>query len=474
MKPRVSLDMFCAAIMLMMCSEHTFAMFAVAPEVPVERLLKNVTAYVQENPKNPQGYYLLGRINALAFDRKARKVRAQEKPRTGAGKLPWLDPWQGKPKPDEKPLTEKQLQKHLIDSIKNYHKAIKLKNDEGIYHLGLGWVLESGVSYAIKIGAPPGDKTSISKPADGELKKMEALVRKLGHENYKVREAARERLRTLMPNAAGALLKHTEDEDPEVKARVETLLCGYWRDKAVEHYLRAYELTVKMDLKIKHRPARGLTSLVSYEAGQSWIRLVKQRGVKETEKKTLAQVEKDLQAIKTKPIGVITPIIFSLELQGGLGELLAEDKVVPFDLDGTGRPQLWQWVKPTTGILVWDPNDRGKITSGRQLFGSVSWWMFWRDGYHALNALDDDRDDLLRGAELQGLAVWFDRNSNGASEFGEVVKLASLDIVAIMAKATDRIGEVPFNPSGLKLRNGKVLPSYDWMPEPVTLPRTKE
>ena len=181
-----------------------------------------------------------------------------------------------------------------------------------------------------------------------------------------------------------------------------------------------------------------------------------------------------MQAIKAKPLGKITPIIFFLGPQDGLGDLLAKDPVVPFDLEGSGRPQLWQWVKPTTGILVWDPNDRGKITSGRQLFGSVSWWMFWRDGYHALNALDDDRDGLLRGAELQGLAVWFDRNSNGASEFGEVVKLASLDIVAIMVKATDRIGEVPFNPSGLKLRNGKVLPSYDWMAEPVTLPRTKE
>ncbi len=115
MKRRAGLMAFYSGMVLMICSEAALATFRVAPEVPVERLLKNVAAYVKKNPKDPQGYYLLGRINALAFDRKVRKLRAMEKPLRGTAKLPWLDPWQGK------------LKHHLVDSIKNYRQALRAK-----------------------------------------------------------------------------------------------------------------------------------------------------------------------------------------------------------------------------------------------------------------------------------------------------------------------------------------------------------
>ena len=93
--------------------------------------------------------------------------------------------------------------------------------------------------------------------------------------------------------------------------------------------------------------------------------------------------------------------------------------------------------------------------------------MFWADGYHALDALDDDRDEMLRGSELKGLAVWFDRNSNGVSEAGEVVTVDSLGITAVAAKSTGRCGQSPCNPCGVKLRSGQMLPTYDWIAQPA-------
>lgn len=45
-------------------------------------------------------------------------------------------------------------------------------------------------------------------------------------------------------------------------------------------------------------------------------------------------------------------------------------------------------------LLVRDPQHKSKIESGRQLFGNVTWWMFWRNGYQALAALDDTMDGL--------------------------------------------------------------------------------
>jgi hypothetical protein len=97
-----------------------------------------------------------------------------------------------------------------------------------------------------------------------------------------------------------------------------------------------------------------------------------------------------------------------------------------------------------------------------QLFGSVTWWMFWPDGWRALAALDDDGDGWLSGAELDGIAVWRDRNQNGVSDPGEVVPAADAGIVRIATHATS--GER--NPRGVITRGG-ALPSLDWRVSPV-------
>ena len=150
-----------------------------------------------------------------------------------------------------------------------------------------------------------------------------------------------------------------------------------------------------------------------------------------------------------------------------LEDLLAPETTVTFDLDGTGRDQAWPWVSEETAILVWDPEESGEITSGRQLFGSVSWWLFFDDGYRALDALDDNRDGELAGDELPGLAIWTDANSNGISDPGEVVPIAKTGIEAISCRQTDTELGMPANYSGLRMTDGRVLPTYDWVAEEV-------
>lgn len=176
-------------------------------------------------------------------------------------------------------------------------------------------------------------------------------------------------------------------------------------------------------------------------------------------------VEKGLAIVKAIPGGAMTPIIFPLDAPRPLHALLS-DRAATFDLDGDLHSERWSWVRPDTAILVWDPAATGTITSGRQLFGSVSWWMFWTDGYHALDALDDDRDGELRGAELAGLAVWRDATGNGVSEPGEVVPLATVGITGLATRATTTAEGCPAHPQGVRLRDGRLLPSYDWIAEP--------
>src|SRR5207244_2526964 len=105
--------------------------------------------------------------------------------------------------------------------------------------------------------------------------------------------------------------------------------------------------------------------------------------------------------------------------------------------------------------------------SGVQLFGSVTFQMLWRDGYRALDALDDNRDGRLEGAELDGLAVWFDRNGDGVSQRDEVVPIELLGVKTISVSATGVTGESPMSAAGVTMQDGRVLPTYDWMAEPL-------
>jgi hypothetical protein len=87
--------------------------------------------------------------------------------------------------------------------------------------------------------------------------------------------------------------------------------------------------------------------------------------------------------------------------------------------------------------------------------------MFWRNGYEPLAALDDNRDGVLSGGEVTGIAVWRDANSNGVSDPGEVVPAEMFGIVEIEVRP--RLAGVTLQ-SGIRLRDGVRLTTFDWMP----------
>jgi hypothetical protein len=142
--------------------------------------------------------------------------------------------------------------------------------------------------------------------------------------------------------------------------------------------------------------------------------------------------------------------------------------------DGSGISKRWTWITKDAGWLVYDPKQTGQITSGLQLFGNVTFWMFWDDGYQVLSALDNNRDGQLTGDELNGLAIWHDANSNGISESGEVQPLAEWNIVALSCHS--RTDETPcdsiaFSPRGVHFRDGTTRPTFDLLLHPVVSPQ---
>jgi hypothetical protein len=414
---------------------------------PVDRLVKNSEAYVMENPEDPHGYYILGRIHYFAFMNRVPWVRGTAKvspPALTPGweqrvsqydmpKLqavsekvkelgyPWIDEIPREKKKDfwesvktretqlrdkgwvHEELNTRELVNHMKASLPNLRRAVELSPDNGLYHLGLASFMEQVTDFV--------EGTDLDTLSSGI-----------------------------------------------VSFDTKTICDGYFR---------AYELSISSDLEREYLEPYGLRKLVGYEAGKGFLRSLESAGsLTLWDRWRKFWVKRSLSKLEDKP-SFITPIIFTFDDHTELRDLLAPYLLEPFDLDGDGFIELWPWVKPTTGILVWDPDKEGNITSGRQLFGSVTWWLFFEDGYHSLSALDDNRDGELSGLELDGISIWFDDNSNGISDPGEVVPIEETEISALATNPDSLNGRCLMNRRGVTLNDGETLPSYDWIVMPV-------
>ncbi len=160
----------------------------------------------------------------------------------------------------------------------------------------------------------------------------------------------------------------------------------------------------------------------------------------------------------------VTPI--AIPLADGLTASDLEDRSasVFFDADGSNETKRWSWITPNAAWLVYDRERIGKITSALQMFGNVSFWCFWDNGYQALASLDDNDDGTLTGNELDGLSLWHDVNSDGVSDPGEVRPIADHDIIALScrwntdARHPDKIAT---SPQGVMMSDGTKRASFD-------------
>lgn len=177
----------------------------------------------------------------------------------------------------------------------------------------------------------------------------------------------------------------------------------------------------------------------------------------------IQSLDRRLAILKSKGRWV-TPIAIPLRAGLSADDMVAPDRYVPFDLDGSGIVRQWEWLADDAAWLVHDHRGTGQITSALQLFGSVTFWAFWQNGYHALRAMDDDGDGVIRGREREGLALWHDRNHNGISDQGEVRPLAEWDIVSLSTSYeydSRHQHEIAWSPRGVVFASGEVRPTYD-------------
>jgi len=156
----------------------------------------------------------------------------------------------------------------------------------------------------------------------------------------------------------------------------------------------------------------------------------------------------------------ISPIVLDLS---GSGKLDASNglwlphrgvqgkKLALFDIRGNGLDMLMEWVGPTCGLLV-EPKADGTV-DGTCLFGTPGGF---ENGFEKLSVRDRNKDGSINGAELQGLAVWIDKNGNAKAEAGEIVSLASLKVTELSVKHS--------NLKSTFVMNGKSETMWDWFP----------
>ncbi|HIF34626.1 MAG TPA: hypothetical protein EYQ75_23805 [Planctomycetaceae bacterium] len=231
-------------------------------------------------------------------------------------------------------------------------------------------------------------------------------------------------------------------------------------NQAIVEYRKVIEEGWAKESKIQ-RAGLGWHSLVA-EAGEYLTPLLDAKA----DADEIASIRTRTEKLRRIPRPV-TPIAIPLAEDVPFEAIEQLEAWVAFDADGTGVKD-WSWITPKAGWLVHIPQ-KGQVDSAVQMFGSVTWWLFWEHGYQALATLDDDGDGEVAGDELRRLGVWHDRNSNGLCESGELQSLAKYGIVALSCQSQTmnaRDDRMVYSPDGVRFADGTVRPSYDVVLQP--------
>lgn len=401
---------YLAAVFLLFARGKSLAMFMIpeTEKVPIARLFTNLEKRLAQNTNDWVINYQLARLHSMAYATNLTEVIALKE----SG---YLDQWQtaftGLPEgvqTSKSPAARNLALRHLTNAITLYERSLILLKratnasawDVTHSQLGLAWCLDqSGQRDAALVGYRKALKTAWKMEVTGD---------------FVFKEWVKE----------------------------------VWTDvKAGQNPLRS-----------RNRGSIGPHGSYSQEIIGYMLKLLDP--VKDADE--IADLNKRKQTLLT--VGRwITPVLVPLEQDVRFDELVNPAAAVSFDLDGSGLPRKWGWITPKAAWLVYDADGTGQITSALQMFGNVTFWIFWRDGYAAMSSLDDNDDGELSGDELRRLALWQDRNSNGITEPGEVRAVETFGIQSISCQSQRDASGVAWHPHGLRLSDGSTRPTYDWV-----------
>jgi len=339
--------------------------------------------------------------------------------------------------------------------VTNLERAVK-KNPRDVQAL-VNLARVHGMAYALKTDTAPVQKGHEDRgPWFGYEPKLVPFSTVKETEDTAKRTAARAHLAKAVERFKEAVALGPDN----LRARLGyawTLEQSDEKKKAVQEYRALIEAAWKKEKDLKELDFGGHT--VVAEAADYLLPLLD----KEKDKEEIVTLTERAAQLRKLPRPV-TPI--AVPLRDGLGARDIENKnaAVAFDADGSGLKRKWTWIRNDAGWLVYAPKGGHDVTSGLQLFGNVTFWLFWETGYDALASLDDNADSVLTGYELKGLAIWHDANGNGVCEPDEVKPLAEYGIVAVSCRFERDLNHpdcIAYSPKGVTFSDGKTRPTFD-------------
>lgn len=417
------------------------------PEVfPMDQLIQNTNEFLKRNPDNAEATYTLARIHYIAFASDSPNLQAYLGDDQRLARIAPMTKFDSRPSaPDLVKAAERRaawdLQvREIPTKEKPGYAAFQEKVAHYLEEFKKGkWLHEPGtVEFKIdQLG-----KALMYFQKAQELSPKNSL--------YQLGKAS------LLEQASVFYRGNPEAKVPEIIRELTPA-------KLREEYRKARELGLTDKLKDSRADMGSENDFVSYEAGSAYIRLAeKDAQLTSEEKEVLDEIKKGRNALDDVA-GWATPIMLSKTAVAGIDELLDPETFVHFPVQGWGWLERCSWIKPDAALLVWNPSGSGRIQSGAQLFGGYTWELFWKNGYEPLCILDVNNDGSLTGVELEKIAAWEDRNSNGVSDVGEVIPLDEYGVTALSTQFTGTDDIHLTNPAGVTFKDGRVLPTWDWM-----------
>lgn len=441
-------------------------------QMPVDRVIANLEAWVKDHPTDAQSWFSLARARSYAFATASGQIQIH-----GDANRLEVTLGIGRLRVEKDPSKDLAAAvNHLDAGIRAFNTAIKLKPGDAAMRYGLACLVEDGVKVSVKARAFPMLDTQVIDSQDSRLygdgkdfskpESLDALKQFFLSEDRNSWGRSIDSLRAAEWMLVRARFKQESSE-------IERMWSAAWNIEMCDLYFTAACFALPEESTAREQSLTGLSSFISYQAARDYLRVCTLPGSKEdfpVRKAIASSVVESMESLP--PCRAITPLVVPLDDSVCLSQVIDRNAAVGFDLDGTGRLQTSQWITPQAAFLVWDPGHTGRITSGRQFFGSATWWLFFEDGFRALASLDDDQNGMIQGDELAGLALWRDGNGDGRSDPGEVAPVQQWGVRSLACRVDDR------ELDGLVSRSGVVIevagqsltrPLWNW----ITTPRVE-